>query len=395
MTEGHGPAHVEEAVVAPEPGQSPESSSPAAASRPPAPRRREVWPVVVVGLIIAGIMISPFWAPAIAPLLPWGAALPAGPIPDYAALAARLEAIERRPAVPAIDVSAIGSAQSALARRVDQLEAARNGDRQSETAVASLKAGLQRLEQQLGAIEAQAASREAREAAEVGKVQQELTRLSTLAADFADRLAAQERRSRAEERTQSTDAVLLVALLQIREAVEQARPFAAELNAFTALAHDRPDLLATAAPLAEVAREGVTGRLALAKRLAEVAGAIANATALPPQADWESQALARLRSLVTIRRIEGAPQGEPEAAVHAAEVALGRGDLGDAVAQLDRLAGANAEAAGPWLRMAGQRLAVEAALTHLQELLVIGLGHAPEAPGRAPAEAPAKPEKLP
>ena len=395
MTEGHGPGHVEEAVVAPEPGHSPESSSPAAAPQPPARRRREVWPVVVMGLIIAGIMISPFWAPAIAPLLPWGAALPAEPIPDYAALAARLEAIERRPAVAAIDVSAIGSAQSALARRVDQLEAARNGDRQSETAVASLKAGLQRLEQQLGAIEAQAASREAREAAEVGKVQQELTRLSTLAADFADRLAAQERRSRAEERTQSTDAALLVALLQIREAVEQARPFAAELNAFTALAHDRPDLLATAAPLAEVAREGVTGRLALAKRLAEAAGAIANATALPPQADWESQALARLRSLVTIRRIEGAPQGEPEAAVHAAEVALERGDLGDAVAQLDRLAGANAEAAGPWLRMAGQRLAVEAALTHLQELLVIGLGHAPEATGRAPAEAPAKSESHP
>src|ERR1700731_805674 len=170
MTEGHGPGHVEEAVVASEPGQRPESSSPAAASRPPAPRRREEWPVVVVGLIIAGIMISPFWAPAMAPLQPWGA-----------------EGSAARPAVPAIDVSAIGSAQSALARRVDQLEAARNGDRQGETAVASLKAGVQRLEHQLGAIEAQAASREALEAAEVGKVQQELTRLSTLAADFADR----------------------------------------------------------------------------------------------------------------------------------------------------------------------------------------------------------------
>ena len=395
MTEGHGPGHVEEAVFATGAGQGPDSKSPAAASKPAAPRRREVWPAVVVGLIIAGIMISPFWVPAIAPLLPWGAALPAGPIPDYAALAARLEAIERRPAVPAIDVSAIGSAQSALARRVDQLEAARNGDRQSETAVASLKAGLQRLEEQLGRIEAQAASRDAREAAETGKVQQELTRLRTLAADFADRLAEQERRSRAEERTQSTDAALLVALLQIREAVEQARPFAAELNAFTALAHDRPDLLATAAPLAEVAREGVAGRLALTKRLAEVAGHIASATALPPQADWEAQALARLRSLVTIRRIEGAPQSEPEASVRAAETALGRGDLGEAVAQLDRLADANAEAAGPWLRIARQRLAVEAALTRLQELLVIGLGHTPEAPGRAPAEAPAKPEKLP
>jgi hypothetical protein len=349
---------------------------------------------VVVGLIIAAIMTSPFWAPALAPLLPWGVGLPAGPIPDYAALAARLEAIERRPAAPANEVGAIGSAQSALARRVDQLEAMRNGDRQSENAVASLKGGLDRLQQQLGVVEAQAASREAGEAAEMRKVQQELTRLTTIAADLGDRLAAQEQRLRV-EKTQPTDAILLVALLRIREAVEQARPFAAELSAFTALAHDRPDLLAATAPLAEVARDGVAGRLALAKRLAEVAGQIANATALPPEADWESQALARLRSLVTIRRIEGAPQSEPEAAVRAAEIALGRGDLGDAVAQLDRLAGANAEAAGPWLKMTRQRLAAEAALTRLQELLVIGLGHAPEAPGGAPAEAPAKPEKLP
>jgi hypothetical protein len=392
MTEGQVPGDVEEATAAP--GKAPASASPATGSQPRAPRRWEVWPVVVVGLIIAGVIISAFWAPAVAPLLPWGAGLPAAPTPDHAALTARLEAIERRPAAPAIDVSAIESAQSALARRVDQLEVARNGDRQSETAVASLKSGLDRLQQQLGVIEAKTASRETREADEMRKVQQELTRLTTVAADLAARLAAQEQRSRA-EKAQSTEAALLVALLQMREAIEQARPFAAELSAFTALANDRPDLLAATAPLAEVARGGVAGRLALTKRLAEVAGQIANATALPPEADWESQVLARLRSLVTIRRIEGAPRSEPEASVRAAETALGRGDLGEAVAQLDRLAGANAEAAGPWLRMARQRLAVEAALTHLQELLVIGLGHAPEATGRAPAEAPAKPEKLP
>jgi len=45
--------------------------------------------------------------------------------------------------------------------------------------------------------------------------------------------------------------------------------------------------------------------------------------------------------------------------------------------------------------LARQRLAVEAALTHLQELLVIGLGRAPEAPGSNPAEAPTRPEKHP
>ena len=133
----------------------------------------------------------------------------------------------------------------------------------------------------------------------------------------------------------------------------------------------------------------------MARHLAEIAGHVTSATALPPEADWEAQVLARLRSLVTIRRIEGAPQGEPEAVVRAAEIALGRGDLGDAVAQLDRLVGSNAEAAAPWLRMARQRLAVETALTHVQELLVIGLSHASEAPGRFPAETSAQPQRLP
>jgi hypothetical protein len=392
MTEGQVPGDAEEAAAAP--GKTPARASPAAESQPRAHPRREVWPVVVVGLIIAGIMISPFWAPPLAPLLPWGAGLPVAPDPGYVALAARLEAIERRPAAPAIDMSAIESAQTELMRRIDHLEATRNGDRQSETAVASLKGELERLQQQLGAIEAQAASREIREAAEMREVQQELTRLTTVGADLADRLAAQEQRLRA-EKAQPTDAILLVALLRVREAVEQARAFAAELSAFTALAHDRPDLLAATAPLAEAARDGVAARLTLAKRLAEDAGGITNATAPPPDEDWESRALARLRSLVTIRRIEGASQSEPEAAVRAAEAALGRGDLSDAVAQLDRLAGPNAEAAGPWLKLARQRLAVEAALTHLQELLVIGLGHAPDAPGSTTTKAPASPERHP
>jgi hypothetical protein len=380
-----------------ESGQTTIGASPAAVSQPAASPRREVWlvavlVVIVAGLvlIVAGIALSPFWAPEVAPLLPWGAR-PAVPRPDYAAFAARLEAIERRPTPPAIDVGAIGSAQSALAHRVDQLEAARSEDRQSEAPIVSIKAGLQQLERQLGTIEAQAALREAGDAAETRKVQQELTRLGAGAAGLADRLEALEQRSRAQARAPPPDAILLVALLQMREAVEQARPFAAELSAFTALAHDRPDLLAAIAPLGEIARDGVVGRFALAKHLAEVAGHIASATTLPPEADWEAQVLARLRALITIRRIEGAPQSEPEAALRAAEVALGGGDLGEAVAQLDRLTGASAEAARPWLRMARQRLAVEKALGRSQDLLVIRLEHPSEEPGRAPADAPVKP----
>jgi hypothetical protein len=281
-----------------------------------------------------------------------------------------------------------------LGRRVDQLEAARNADRQDETAVSSIGARLQQLEQQLGTIEKTSSSRAASQATEIRSVQQELTRLGTIAADSASRLAALEQR-RTQKETSQTEAILLTLLLQIHEAVEQARPFATELSAFTVLAHDRPDLGAAAAPLAEVARDGVAGRLSLAKHLSEVAGQIATATPLPAEADWETQMLARLRALVQIRRIDGAPDGGPEAAVSAAEAALGRGDLGEAATQLDRLTGANAEVAGPWLRMARSQLAVEQALTHLQELLVVGLGGLPVAPVRSPAPAPTKLEKEP
>ena len=394
MTESHVSRPAEEVPDATEPQQAAVGAGPEGGSERAARRRMEIWPIVVVGLIITGIALSPFWAPALVPLLPWGAGASSPPAPDYSSLGARVEAIERRTVPSADEVNAVGSAQSALTRRVDQLEAARDGYRQSEAAIASLKGEMQQLEQWLGAIAAQAASHEAEEAAGMRKAQQELTRLAAAGADLANRVTALEQQPRT-DRTQSNEAALLVALLQMRGAVEQGRPFVAQLDAFTTLARDRPDLVAAASPLAEAARDGVAERSVLAKRLSEIAESIARPVAIPPEADWKTRLVARLRSLVTIRRIDGAPQSEPEAAVHAAAAALERGDLAEAIAQVDRLTGANAEAAGPWLKIARRRLAVEAALAHLQELLVIGLGRAGDPPKREPAEAPEKRERLP
>ena len=96
--------------------------------------------------------------------------------------------------------------------------------------------------------------------------------------------------------------------------------------------------------------------------------------------------LARLRGLVTIRRIDGAPQTVSEAAVSTAETALSRGDLADAVSALDTLAGANAEAVRPWLRMARERLTVEASLDHLRQLLATRLGSRSAAPAEPSAK---------
>jgi hypothetical protein len=83
---------------------------------------------------------------------------------------------------------------------------------------------------------------------------------------------------------------------------------------------------------------------------------------------------------VTIRRVDGGLQSGPEAAVGAAERALARGNLAETVAELDRLSGANAEAAAPWLKVARERLTVETALAHVQELLVARLTRSSQTP---------------
>ena len=413
MSEGHSEEHPGEGAAIP---AEPEVSPPTAANpaqRGPASRRAALWLSAVVTLIVAGVGLSPFWAPDVAPLLPWGA----GPGPageDYAALAARVTAVEKRPVPPGIDadatkstlgalgrrveqietevnsrlaeiekrpvssgidVDAIKSAESALARRIDQLEAA----------VAATRAGLQQLEQRFGAAETQSSSRAASETAEVQRIQQELSRLGSVAADLSNRLPTLEQQMQSQRVAERTDASLAMVLLQIREAVDQARPFPAEYTALKALAHD-PDLVATAETLAEAAQSGVASRAVLSERLSELAGQVATATEPPPEADWGAQALARLRALVTIRRIDGASQTGPEAAVSGAQAALARGDLAGAVAVLDPLTGANAEAARPWLRMARERLAVETALDRLRQLLGARIGSSRAAPVAVPAE---------
>jgi len=381
------------------PPSPPEEIAPPAAelTRPHRESRQvALWLAVLLVLGIAGVALSPFWAPNVAPLLPWGerAAVSAD---EYAGLAARVRAIEtqptppggeieKRPAAPLPDLDAIKSAMSALARRVEELEAAPKSDHQTAAADAANKAALHQLEQRLAAVETQSSSRTAGATAEVQKLQQELSRLDNGAADISNRLSGIERQVRAQISSERNDAVEALLLLQMREAVEQARPFPAAYSAFRALDHD-PQLATAAEPLAEAARNGVASHAVLSKRLAELAGQVATAKEPPAESDWGAQALAQLRGLVTIRRIDGASQTIPEAAVKAAQAALARGDLAGAVTAMEPLTGANAEAARPWLQMARERLSVEKTLDHLQTLLAARLGSSP--PDPAPATAPA------
>ena len=388
MTEGHDQEHSAEGGALPPVthqtlGEGAQSARPAGGSR-----QSVWWLAALLLLVIAGVGSSPFWARDVAPLLPWGSQS-AAPAEDYAALAARVAAIENRPAPPPPDIAAINSTASALARRVDQLEAARGADRQTDAAVAGIKAGLQQLEERLSAFEARSATRANSETAEFEKLRQQLAQFASISSDLADRLPAIERRVGAAGSAVRTDSALLAALLQMREAVETARPFATEYDAFIALAHDQPDLIAAAQPLAELAQAGVAGNAVLSERLGQLSGRIVPAVAPPVDSDLRTQALAWLHSLVTIRRIDAASQTGQEPAMNVAEGALVRGDLPGAVSALQKLSGPKSAAIQSWLQTAQQRLGAEATLAHLQDLLVARLGTPLEAPGGAP-EVPAK-----
>jgi hypothetical protein len=407
-----GPA--EDGVVPTEPGSTP-------AIEPAGPTRRSargfarapLWLAGLLILILGGVASSPFWAPQIEPLLPWGENRD-----DYAALAARvaavetrlvapspgidavqsamsqlarradqldsrLAAVEKRPAPPSVDTDAINSALGALGRRVDQLESAAKPD------LGPLRAGMQQVEQRLAAIETQSASRIASETAASKDMQQELSRLGKVEGDLADRVAALEREAQSQEKPElRADGMLALLLGQMREAIEQARPFPAEFGAFIKLARGS-DLAAGAQPLAEPARNGVASRAVLVKGLAELAGRMA-ASDPAVKSDWREQTLARLRGLVTIRRIDDSSPTGSNGAVGAAQAALARGDLAGAVAALEPLTGTDAEAARPWLLMARERLAAETAIDHVQELLTERLGGPPAA---APAKVPDEPQK--
>jgi hypothetical protein len=374
------------------------------AGEPPSPRRRnaveQVAPALamLLLLVVAGVLLSPFWAPAVAPLLPWGAET-APAHKDFAALAARLTALERRPAAPAVDLGPLRSGQTALEHRVDALEGAVAGAGRNQASAAATKETLAQLSQRLDASGAQSASHSAAITADLVKIQQAQTRQDGLVADLDNRVTDLAHRVQTQSGVDRNGAMLL-ALIQMRQSVAEARPFPAEYGIFTGLARDNLELIAAAQPLAGAARRGVASRAELRQRLADLAERLSAASRPAAQpASWWAQILDRVRQLVTIRRVGESAKSGPEAAVAEAQQALARGDLSAAVTAIDRLNGTDAEAARKWLDLARERLAAEAALTHLQELLTARLGAAstqpPAPPAVRPAPAPPQPSAAP
>jgi hypothetical protein len=342
----------------PKPIELPPIDEAEAAKRPARERGGSTaWLVLILVLVVALVGSSPYWAPSLAALLPWG---PRGGSEALAQLDQRQGEMARRQGV--IDQH--------LARLEEQLRAAG-------------AAAVKDLDQRLAALEQRP---HGEDPGRLAALQQDLQRLAAAHDETGERVAKIEAR-RGAAAGERGDEALLLALGQLRGQLQGSRPFAAELGAVEALGRYRPEMHDTLAPLAAAAATGIPSLAVLTQRFdREVAPGMIRAAA-PAGDGWGEQVIGRLRSLVVVRRVGGSGAGadDPvEAGVARAEAALASGDLAGAVKAVETLPSAGAEPARSWLAEARQRLAAEQSLARLTDDLTARLA-AEDRAANAPA----------
>jgi len=119
------------------------------------------------------------------------------------------------------------------------------------------------------------------------------------------------------------------------------------------------------AMLAPYAVTGVPTLTSLRLRFDAVASDVARAAEGPGDGGWMERTIRRLKSLVAVRRTDGGTGDGVDAILARAEADLEGANLMEAVDELEKLTGAPAKAATPWLNDARARLAAEKALTML------------------------------
>jgi hypothetical protein len=372
---------------------------------------------LTVALLVAAVAASPWWAPRLAPLLPWSPQSGAAFSDEgQRGIEERLAALERRgetsasaaPAQPPPETVSLQRALDKVSQQLAGLEqrladaeqgvvqlrqsAGQNAGGGTED-LAPLRADIERqggeiakFADRVAAIEKRLATRPAVDPATVAELQANLGKLGAALAELDGRVA--KLGSAPETSGTGTDQALLLSLGQLRQAMQGSGPFAAERATALALAEERPGIRAALAPLAEAAARGIPSVAVLRQRFEGIAGAITAAGTAPAAADdWSEQILGKLRGLVTVRRVgPGAVEGSPEAAVATAESALAADDLAGAVAALETLHGAAMLAARDWLDAAHRRLAAQAALDQATGLVTARLAANQRAAQPAPAE---------
>ena len=322
-------------------------------------RRRHRRIAVIAGLILALAFVlgltgtSPYWAPPLAQVLPWGK-----PADDTARqiFANQLASVES-------EVQSLRDAQSANAQIFVRLDALERQVKQASPDTGQFADTVKRLDAATQQLQSAVDGNAARIAA------------------LQDRLA---------HTSDNPERMLFLALSQLSAAVATSRPFPNELKAAETLApHDLGVKLLTLEPQAAT---GIPSTAALAARFnAATAPAMLLATpAVPANEGWTKRFWAKLASLVFVRRVGDSttPPDPTIAAVDAVRNELAQGDLAGAVGAIEAAPAPARDAAQTWLAAAHRRLDAEAVVAAALQQVVPALAASANAPAKPASQTP-------
>lgn len=349
--------------------EPPSSLPPPAASRPGVTRSQIViaWLVLALGLVLVLVGTSPFWSPALTPALPWGKQPAATSIDTgtTAQLRTQLESDEAASSLQATRLARLEADVASLKQQLSQLDDIQGTLRDQAARLSQLEARPTAAQAPSSAPPTQSPET----AAAIKTLQDQVTKLSASASATTDQIAKLEAAMQKAAAVNAADRTSLLALANLRVAIESSAPFTGELAAVQALAGNDAAMREALASLDGAAKTGLPTTATLADRFDHVvAPAILRAPRDDAGAGWWQQIKARVARLVVIRRVGpgGAePRDATDAAVAKVDAALKTGDLAAAVAALDNLSGAQAKAAATWLALAKQRVAAETTLAKL------------------------------
>ena len=334
---------------------------------------------LAVAVAVATIFTQDLWQPLFGP----------GGSQDNTAVTEALEGLDQRLTALQADLPPDNSAAlSDLNKRLATLEAAvsqgAGQDPETRAALESLSANLAGLSDRIQAIEDRVQSIEDGQAAAIAPTAALSDRLSGEAARLDELLTAQsELQARLDAAEQdlagtiarrdsapgSQETLLLLAALQLRDAIRGSGPYEEPLRMLQNLTGDDAALAEIIEPLARRAPAGLPSLRDLQADFPEVARRVAAIELGEEGEGWSAGVLRRLSEAVNLRPVGLVEGDQPTAVVARTEVKLNEGDLAGAVAELDSLTGAAAEAAAAWRGDAEARIAADQAVSRLGALV--------------------------
>jgi hypothetical protein len=282
----------------------------------------------------------------------------------------QLESTLKAMAETASEGGSIGSA-SAISQQIAEAEqrlnekiaAARAEGEQLSSTVAGLQSEIAALGSKLSALaEAELGGGAADAGPELNALSERIAKIESVLPELIGAIG--------KETADAKSAAAAIAFANLRAAVSEGRPYAAELDTLGALAPGIGDL----GVLPAYAEKGIPTVPELTRSFVAAREDALAAVTAPPSDSFFDNLLASAQSLVTIKRIDEEPAGEgPSAALAKAKAALDKGDLAGAIEQVETLEDAPRQALSAWLGAAHARLGADAIMARLEGLLLLSM----------------------